>query len=267
MRFITCRHLILTISLVLSYLCSYCTTTSAIDRQNVSEVTENSPPLTGHAIQVGAFSKLENAVLLTTSLKNLGLDIYYFKDISGLYKVRFGNFPSRDMALAEAKNLQKNSIINDFFIVSEDHYTCKKEYTPVNTGGLRKAIVSTAKSFIGIPYRFGGETADEGFDCSGLTMVSYRINGLKLPRNSRQQWVAGRLIDKHDLSEADLLFFDTKGNGRVTHVGIYIGNGQFVHAPKSGKTIRIDSLSNNYYKKRYLGAKTYLDRKISLTKN
>ncbi len=116
----------------------------------------------------------------------------------------------------------------------------------------------TAKSFIGIPYRFGGENAKDGFDCSGLTMASYRLNGLKLPRNSRQQWAAGKAIDKQDAMAGDLVFFDTLGKGKVSHVGIYIGNGEFIHAPRTGKTIRIASLSSSYFKKCYLGTKTYL---------
>jgi cell wall-associated NlpC family hydrolase len=89
-------------------------------------------------------------------------------------------------------------------------------------------------------------------------MASYRLNGLKLPRNSLQQWATGKVIDKKDALEADLVFFDTMGKGRVSHVGLYIGNGKFIHAPRTGKTIRIESMSNRYFKKRYLGARTYL---------
>lgn len=219
---------------------------------------EEAIPRMGHAVQVGAFSRLENAVRLTYALQKLGLEPYYFKDDTGLYKVRFGNFQSRDLALSRADDLRKNSIIDEFYIVGPGDYPGTEDNTPVDMDVLRKEIVRTAKSFIGIPYRFGGETAKEGFDCSGLTMASYRLNGLDLPRASWQQWKAGRLIDKRDALEADLVFFDTLGKGRVSHVGVYIGKGQFIHAPKTGKTIRIDSLSNSYFKKHYLGARTYL---------
>ncbi|MBN2418792.1 MAG: C40 family peptidase [Deltaproteobacteria bacterium] len=221
-------------------------------------VIETPIPRMGHAIQAGAFSRLENAVRLTDSLQKTGLDPYYFKDDSGFYKVRFGNFQSRDLALANAIDLRGKDIIEVFYIVGAEDYLWKKEDAPADNNLLRKEIVKTAKSFIGIPYRFGGETSENGFDCSGLTMASYRLNGLELPRASWQQWTAGRLVARHELLEGDLVFFDTLDKGRVSHVGVYIGNGQFIHAPKTGKTIRIASMSSSYFKKRYLGARTYL---------
>ncbi len=248
---------LLAISLMPAFLFS-CSGYIPVNEYRPAPIIEKTIPRMGHAIQAGAFSRLENAVRLAESLQKLGLEPYYFKDDSGLYKVRFGNFTSRELALARANDLCENHIIGEFYIVGPEDYPWRKYNVPINTSVLRKEIVRTAKSFIGIPYRFGGETATEGFDCSGLTMASYRLNGLDLPRNSRQQWAAGRAIDKKDALEADLVFFDTKGNGRVSHVGIYIGNGRFVHAPKTGKTIRIDSLSNPYFKKHFLGIRTYL---------
>jgi hypothetical protein len=211
-----------------------------------------------HTIQAGAFSNLGNAVRFTESLQKLGLEPYYFKDDSGLYKVRFGNFISRDLALARANDLLESSLIEEFYIIGPDDYQEVRDNTGDEIAVLRKKIVLTAKSFIGVPYRFGGETVEGGFDCSGFTMASYRLNGLNLPRNSRQQWAAGKPTDRNDALEADLVFFDTMGKGRVSHVGLYIGNGKFIHAPKTGKTIRIESMSNSYFKKRYLGTKTYL---------
>ena len=197
-------------------------------------VIETTIPSMGHAIQAGAFSSLENAVRLTDSLQKLGLEPYYFKDDSGLYKVRFGNFTSKDLALARANDLRENGLIEEFYIVAPEDYSWKKDNIPDGTVALRKEIVRTAKSFIGIPYRFGGENAKEGFDCSGLTMASYRLNGLELPRASWQQWTTGRLIDKKDAREADLVFFDTRRKGRVFPCRNFIlENGQFVHAPKN----------------------------------
>ena len=224
----------------------------------VVETTNPQIPRMGHAIQVGAFSRIENAARLTNSLQKLGLDPYYFKDDSGFYKVRFGNFQSKELALENAGNLRDNHTIDEYYIVGAEDYSWKKDNAPVDRNVLRKEIVRTAKSFIGIPYRFGGETSENGFDCSGLTMASYRLNGLELPRASWQQWTAGKLINKNEILEGDLVFFDTLGKGRVSHVGVYIGNGQFIHAPKTGKTIRIASMSSSYFKKHYLGARTYL---------
>ena len=230
---------------------------SVIEHDSAPPVEETIPRME-YAIQAGAFSRLGNAVKFTESLQKLGLEPYYFKDDSGLYKVRFGDFPSKDLARARANDLRENGMIDEFYIIGPDDYQIGKDNTRDALTDLRKEIVRTAKSFIGIPYRFGGENAKQGFDCSGLTMASYRLNGLKLPRNSLQQWAAGKSIDKRDAHEADLVFFDTMGKGRVSHVGLYIGDGKFIHAPKTGKTIRIDLMSNSYFKKHYLGTRTYL---------
>lgn len=250
--------LLLALSLMLTFLFSCRGTVPVIEEYDSTRIVEVTIPRMGYAIQAGAFSRLENAVRLTESIQKLGLDPYYFKDDSGLYKVRFGNFPSSNSALTRANNLRESRIIAEFYIVSPEDYPWRKDAARVDIKVLRKDIVRTAKSFIGVPYRFGGKTSEEGLDCSGLTMASYRLNGLELPRTSRQQWATGRFVDKHNVLEADLVFFDTTGKGRVSHVGVYIGNGQFVHAPKSGKTIRIDSISNSYFKRCYLGARTYL---------
>jgi cell wall-associated NlpC family hydrolase len=123
---------------------------------------------------------------------------------------------------------------------------------------LRKEIVRAANQYIGVCYRWGGQSSGTGFDCGGLTMAVYRLNGLKLPRSSRQQWKSGRPVNPDQLSGADLVFFATTSSGKVSHMGIYIGNNKFLHAPGSGRKIRISSMSNKYYKSRYLGARSYL---------
>jgi cell wall-associated NlpC family hydrolase len=89
-------------------------------------------------------------------------------------------------------------------------------------------------------------------------MVSYRLNGLDLPRNSRAQFDAGRAVARQALQRGDLVFFATQGGRRVTHVGMYIGKGEFIHAPRAGQTVRVASLSNSYFNNAYVGARTYL---------
>ena len=83
-------------------------------------------------------------------------------------------------------------------------------------------------------------------------------NGLNLPRSSSAQWTAGSRVDRHQLSEADLVFFATSGGKRISHVGIYVGKDKFIHAPGRSKKIRVSSLSNTYFKQRYVGARSYL---------
>ena len=211
----------------------------------------------GYAVQVGAFTKLDNAVRLEQLLESRGIDAYYFRHESGLYKVRFGNHAAYQPARSEAERLQAQGLIDRFFIVFPQDYTAAR-IKQTGKGDLRSELVKTAKRFIGIPYRWGGTTAENGFDCSGLTMVTYRLNGLNLPRVSRSQYRAGRWVAKSKLRPGDLVFFATKGGKRVTHVGMYAGNGEFIHAPRTGKKVRMEKLSNTFFARTYVGGRTYL---------
>ena len=211
----------------------------------------------GYSVQVGAFSNLDNAVRLEQVLESRGIDAYYFRHESGLYKVRFGNHATYKPARSEAERLQAQGLIDTFFIVFPEDYSAA-QIKKTGKGDLRSELVKTARRFIGIPYRWGGTTAKNGFDCSGLTMVSYRLNGLNLPRVSRSQYKAGRWVAKSKLRPGDLVFFATKGGKRVTHVGMYAGNGEFIHAPRTGKNVRIEKLSNKFFAKTYVGGRTYL---------
>jgi cell wall-associated NlpC family hydrolase len=201
-------------------------------------------------IQVGAFTNQDNAVGLTESLQADGFNAYHFIDESGLYKVRFGNYSTRKTAQREAETLVALGVITDYYIVSPQAAALDTD--------LRDNLVRTARSFIGIPYKWGGESADEGFDCSGLTMTVYQLNGLDLPRTSRQQWKAGTPVDVGMLERGDLVFFATAGGRRISHVGIYAGDKKFIHAPSRGKTIRVSSLTRRYYRSRLVGARRYL---------
>jgi len=211
----------------------------------------------GYTLQVGAFAQVENAARLTNRLNRDNLDAYYFLYKQGLYKVRFGNFATREHAAREAEILKAMGVIGPYYVVRPEDYAIAKR---VHYDDLlfRDEIVKTARSFVGVPYRWGGTSAAHGFDCSGLAMAIYRLNGLKLPRTSGQQYEAGMPVGREDLARGDLVFFDTRGRGRISHVGIYIGQGRFIHAPKTGKRVCASSLSNSYYKNRYIGARSYL---------
>jgi cell wall-associated NlpC family hydrolase len=203
-----------------------------------------------YSVQLGAFSDMDNAVRLTEKLLRTGLNAYHFSDASGFYKVRFGNYPTRDAAARQAETYRAQGIITDYFIATPP--------VAVDRFHARQRIVRTAKTYIGVPYKWGGDSSSEGFDCSGLTMTVYQLNGLDLPRTSRQQWSVGTAVSRSELLEGDLVFFATAGGHRVSHVGIYTGDGHFIHAPGKGKSIRLTSLSKNYYRDRYLGARRYL---------
>jgi cell wall-associated NlpC family hydrolase len=120
------------------------------------------------------------------------------------------------------------------------------------------AVLMRAISLVGTPYRYGGNTPEGGFDCSGLVNYVYSdMLDLKLPRTSRDLAAyQGPRIEPEKLATADLVFFGSGGS--VTHVGIYVGEGRFVHAPSTGGTVRLDHLDGPYWRRNYSGAKRVL---------
>ncbi|MGL6291586.1 MAG: C40 family peptidase [Silanimonas sp.] len=120
-------------------------------------------------------------------------------------------------------------------------------------------VLMQAMGLIGTPYRFGGTTPQRGFDCSGFTSYVFRESvGLQLPRTANDQFAgAGTPVDKDALSAGDLVFFQ-HGRGRIDHVGIYVGEGRFIHSPSRGGRVRIDALAAPYWTRRYHGARRLL---------
>ena len=115
-------------------------------------------------------------------------------------------------------------------------------------------IVSYAKKFIGVPYVHGGSSPD-GFDCSGFTKYVYTSFGASLPRTAAGQYNCGSIVDKSQLKPGDLVFFKTSSDSsRISHVGIYVGGGNFIHSPQPGETVKISNLSTSYNTKHYCGA-------------
>lgn len=120
----------------------------------------------------------------------------------------------------------------------------------------RQEVVMTAMGLMGSPYRMGGNEPTRGFDCSGLVSYVFRnAAGTQLPRVARHQAAASRRISRRDLREGDLVFFNTLGRAN-SHVGIYVGDGRFVNAPSSGGRVRIDTLDNPYFARRFDSART-----------
>ena len=121
------------------------------------------------------------------------------------------------------------------------------------------AVLMRAISLVGTPYRYGGNTPEGGFDCSGLVNYVYRdMLDLRLPRTSRElAAVQGPRIAPERLASGDLVFFGS--GGTVSHVGIYVGEGRFVHAPSSGGTVRLDRLDGSWWRDHYSGARRLLN--------
>lgn len=111
-----------------------------------------------------------------------------------------------------------------------------------------------ALNFIGIRYRRGGSSPETGFDCSGFVSHVFKTIGTALPRTAREMSHQGETVNKDELQPGDLVFFNTMRR-TFSHVGIYLGNQQFIHAPASGGRIRIDDLREKYWGKRYNGAR------------
>ncbi len=116
-----------------------------------------------------------------------------------------------------------------------------------------KKLVKDAKRWLGIKYRYGGNTK-RGIDCSAFVKNVYKKNGKNLPRTSRQQAKVGKAVSKKNLRVGDLVFF-AKYKKRITHVGIYLGNDKFVHASSGAKKVTISRLSKAYYRKHYVKAR------------
>ena len=122
--------------------------------------------------------------------------------------------------------------------------------------GIRASeLVVNAMGFLGVPYRRGGNSVETGFDCSGFVRAMYEQTiGLVLPRRAEQQAAATESIDKKDLQPGDLVFFNTLKR-TFSHVGIYVGDGKFIHAPKPGAEVRVESMGVAYWARRFDGAR------------
>ena len=112
-----------------------------------------------------------------------------------------------------------------------------------------------AMDMLGIPYRRGGTSPEAGFDCSGFVSHVFREGiGLVLPRSSSELSKSGNTVDRNELQPGDLVFFNTMRRA-FSHVGIYLGNGQFIHAPRAGGRVRVEDIRDSYWSKRYNGAR------------
>lgn len=142
-------------------------------------------------------------------------------------------------------------------------------YTPPSASsayqGGTEDVLFRALGLVGTPYRYGGNTPEGGFDCSGLIGYVYRdAAGISLPRSTRELSAMRTPDVRRDaLQSGDLVFFATSGGRTVSHAGIYVGEGRFVHAPSSGGTVRLDSLDNVYWQRVYLDAKRVITPELA----
>lgn len=127
---------------------------------------------------------------------------------------------------------------------------------PRRAAGRGAAVAEWARRGLGTRYHFGGRSPAEGFDCSGLAWWAHRQAGIAIPPSTEAQFGGGRKVADGALLPGDLVFFATERRG-PSHVGVSLGGERFVHAPKKGRPVTVDSRSDPYWKKRYLGARRY----------
>src|ERR1035438_8178550 len=165
-------------------------------------------PRLGYTLQAGAFSKVENASRFAESLQAQGLEATYYASGDGFYRVRFGDFATKEKARQRGEALKTAGGIEAFWVVAPDGSAPgalgRSQFHPSDERGLRASLVGTAKGYLGVPYLFGG-TTERGFDCSGLTGAVYRLNGMRLPRSSQAQFEAGSPVGLDAARAGDLL--------------------------------------------------------------
>jgi hypothetical protein len=133
---------------------------------------------------------------------------------------------------------------------------CDTVRAAVPADSLRTSLVTNAKKYIGVNYHYS-QSNENGFDCSGYVKFVYSSLGYNLPRSSFDQYKQSRHLKADDALPGDLVFFITRGK-KISHVGIYLGNNQFIHSPSKGKSVLISNLDEAYYKKHLAGFGTYL---------
>lgn len=177
--------------------------------------------------------------------------------------VRSANLSSNKIIKVPEKPKQEAEIQPNAANSSKSKKTSAKTKTPNRGGsGLSKApagsrkIISHAYKYLGRPYIWGA-SGPGAFDCSGFTSYVYRVFGVSLPHNAASQFGHGQAVRKGNLSSGDLVFFNTSGG--ISHVGLYIGNGRFIHAANSRTGVIVSSLSEGYYLKRFVGARRILN--------
>lgn len=178
------------------------------------------------------------------------------KNLLNLYILSF--FASTTL-IAAPTSIQIDENENNFIVVKskEDADVSGQEKRDTDFLSARfEKIAKVAKELIGIKYKLGGTSPKTGFDCSGF--VSYVFNegaGIKLPRSSREMRTVGRPVDLKSLKPGDLIFFKIN----TSHVGIYIGDNKFIHAPSTGRSVAVDSLMSSFFQNRIVGARRIIN--------
>ena len=206
-----------------------------------------------------SYYTVKNGDTLGTIARKTGVPV---KQIMALNNVRPANLRiGRKLILSKPGNLAQNEPITDddeedediadniaLAVLEKEKKNDKDLLGKWNSPDQRKLFIKVATGFLGAPYKMGGSTV-RGIDCSAYVRKMYGFFDINLPRTAREQSTVGVSIEKEELQEGDLVFFQTRRP--IGHVGIYIGNNEFVHASRGGKIVRVDSLDRPYFQKRF----------------
>jgi len=235
-----------------------------------------------YVLCLGVYQKAE-AESLHQELASRGYPVYLLYGEN--CELRLGSFESREKAEAAADKLQTEEKMVarvqeeeelDQYQATWENDNPGKEVDPSTTLQYKdpraQKIVSLALDLFGHPYKYGGTCIGKGIDCSYFSQTIFKGLGINLPRTSGEQFKIGQNIDKERLKVGDLLFFQKtyysrkkhasskkKGVTRINHVGIYIGNGEFIHATTNVKRVTISRLDDQYFTKRFAGARRVLN--------
>jgi len=209
----------------------YLSTTSESETQ--VEVTVKSGIVTADILNIRSGPSTNDAILGKLAS---GTNVDIIEETSGWYQIKFDD----NTAYVSSEYVELNSTESGLITT----------FTSLPVGS---DIVAYAEKYIGVPYQYGGTTPN-GFDCSGFVKYVMDYFGYTLPHSSNEQYSYGTRVEKSQIMIGDLVFFIYPGSTRISHVGIYVGDGNFIHSPIQGQSVKIDSLETGYFANCYYGA-------------
>ncbi|WP_295149832.1 C40 family peptidase [uncultured Peptoniphilus sp.] len=239
-----------------------------VDIKALKKVADKRNNVTNVEVKNKTVATSDNGKKLNLNKKQV---VYVVDFADGLFVIEDNganyNVPAKDLDIVSGIKLEKEEENNSDSIISNDekeiqeaiknknvikvNFETKK--APGPNASIAAKVISSAEDKLGSTYVYG-DTGKAGFDCSGLVYSIYNDElGISIPRSSRTQSTFGQQVSKSDLQEGDLVFFNTTGNG-VSHVGIYVGDGKFIHASSGQGKVMTSSLSEEYYQDRYVNA-------------